>query len=116
MDTYGKGSDSSACNPPVTAAVSNLTLSGRHGFHVPTYVDLSSGDGVSSAMRITTQPSDDIAHGYHDDQERQLDGFENLTASTTSNADYSRTDKAIRLSGNAGHLMIIHAEADNLGC
>lgn len=106
------GSEEMACYTRVKATIVNLVASGKHGFHIHTYGDLSKDDGTSTGGHFTNPAGEEIPHGFPVDSERHWGDLGNLEAGANGQAEYDRVDDVIRLGGIVGRAITIHAGDD----
>lgn len=99
------------CLVGIEGSFFNLST-GRHGFHIHTYGDLTASDGTSTGGHFTNPRGTDIAHGYPRSPVRHWGDFANLVADADGKATYSRVDTMITLRGIVGRGMIIHELRD----
>lgn len=95
----------------IQAKVSNLRR-GDHGFHIHTYGDVRTDDGLSTGGHFTSPNGGTMPHGAPNDLKRHWGDFGNLTAWKKGNAIYQRGDNVIKISGIVGRSMVIHALGD----
>lgn len=97
----------------VEAKITGLT-SGKHGFHVHEFGDLTSPDGKAAGPHFNPTQA---PHAGPDAEKRHVGDLGNLEADASGNATYSHTDKLLSFEGAAsilGRSVVVHAKADDL--
>jgi len=97
----------------IVADIKGLST-GKHGFHVHQYGDISKLDGTSAGGHFNPEG---VAHAGHGDKVRHVGDFGNIVADENGNAHYEELDTLIAFSGKhniIGRAIIIHAGEDDL--
>lgn len=96
----------------INASVQGLTP-GKHAFHIHEFGDCSCDDAVCAGEHFDIGNN---KHGAPDSAQRHTGDLGNLEADVEGNAQYSRLDSVIALSGRysiIGRSVIIHVQEDD---
>lgn len=97
----------------VIADIRNLSVSGRHGFHIHENGDCSAPDGSSAGGHFN--PTGEV-HASPMVDKRHVGDLGNLEATEAGGAMYVRVDEHIRFDGESsiiGRAVIVHAKPDD---
>lgn len=87
---------------------------GKHGFHVHEFGDCSAPDGTSAGGHFNPEKR---PHAGPEQANRHVGDLGNITADTSGDAHFVRTDSYLKLNGRdsiIGRSVIVHAGEDDL--